>query len=79
MKPTGKRVLVDRVEDTGVKGSIIIPEKYRSWPQEGIVGAVGSRVTTIHPGDRVLFGKFAGIETKMGLLIWEDDIMAVLE
>ena len=81
MKPLGRRVLVDQTPNDGTyHGVIHIPDRYRMKAQEGVVTAIGPDVTTLHVGDHVLFGKFASIDVKQhGLLLWEQDIMAVFE
>ena len=83
MKVMGKRVLLKRPEITEKIGSIIVPERHRHRPQEAEVIAVGDLVTDIGVGMRVLVGKFAGTEITMGggtyTLVWEDDVMGVLD
>jgi chaperonin GroES len=72
-------------------GSIIIPDSAKEKPHQGEVIAVGKgrRLSTgecgaidVKPGDRVLFGKYSGSETKAGedeyLVLREDEILAVL-
>lgn len=79
----GNRVLI-RQETAGERyKSIIIPEKYRQIPQEGVVVAVGPLVTTLSTGDRVLYGRYAGLPVTLDdrayVLLWERDVLAVLE
>ncbi|MCD6508143.1 co-chaperone GroES [Candidatus Poribacteria bacterium] len=90
IKPLYDRILVKRVEEEEEKvGNIIIPDTAKEKPQEGVVIAVGEgkvlengdRVTpTVSPGDRVLFGKYAGTEIKYEgeeyLIMREEDILA---
>jgi chaperonin GroES len=74
------------------KGGIIIPDSAKEKPQQAEVKAVGSgkllesgeRVPPdVKPGDRILFGKYSGAETKIDgeecLILREDEILAVLE
>ncbi|MBM4287310.1 MAG: co-chaperone GroES [Deltaproteobacteria bacterium] len=91
--PLNDRVLVKRTEELQVtKGGIFIPDTAKEKPIEGKVIAVGSgkltdngeRVAlTVKPGDRILFGKYAGTEIKVEgeehLMMREDDILAILE
>ncbi|AEB09754.1 co-chaperone GroES [Desulfobacca acetoxidans] len=91
--PLNDRVLVKRTEELQVtKGGIYIPDTAKEKPIEGRIIAVGSgkiadngeRVPlTVKPGDRVLFGKYAGTEIKVEgeehLMMREDDILAILE
>ncbi|MBQ9243778.1 MAG: co-chaperone GroES [Proteobacteria bacterium] len=87
------RVLVKRVEsETRSAGGIIIPDTAKEKPLEGIVIAVGEGKrledgTLIAPevkaGDRVLFGKYAGTEIKVGtedhMILKESDILGILD
>lgn len=77
----GARVLVRRELPAETHGLIVIPERSRQTPQEGVVVAVGPDVTTLSTGDRVLFGRYAGIPTmvdnRLYTLLWERDVLAV--
>ncbi len=91
--PLNDRVLVKRIEELPMtKGGIYIPDTAKEKPIEGRVVAVGSgKLTdngqriplTVKPGDRVLFGKYAGTEIKIEgeehLMMREDDILAIVE
>jgi chaperonin GroES len=92
VRPLHDRLLVRRVEEeTKSKGGIIIPDTAKEKPQEGVVIAVGGGrqepgktiPVDIKPGDRILFGKYAGTEIKLDgkdhLILREDDILGVLE
>jgi len=85
-------VIVRRIEEEQkTSGGIIIPDTAKEKPQEGEVISVGSgrreddRVLPLEvkPGDRVLFGKYAGTEIKIDaeehLILREDDILGVIE
>jgi chaperonin GroES len=74
------------------KGGLIIPDTAKEKPMEGKIIAVGKgkvdeegklRPLDVHPGDRVLFGKYSGTEIQLEgdehLIIREDDVLAVLE
>jgi chaperonin GroES len=74
------------------KGGIIIPDSAKEKPQQAEVKAVGSgkllengerMAPDVKPGDRILFGKYSGAETKIDgeecLILREDEILAVLE
>ena len=89
LDPLGDRILVKRME--AKDGLIVIPEKHREKPQEGVVIAVGTgRFTldgTLIPhqckvGDRVMFGKYTGVEITIldetVLVLREDDILGIL-
>jgi chaperonin GroES len=93
IRPLQDRVIVKRVEEEEkTKGGIIIPDTAKEKPMEGKVIAVGKGKLQedgkIHPvdvkaGDRVLFGKYAGTEVKIGeeehLIMREEDILGVIE
>lgn len=90
--PLGSRVLIRRVAaDAKSAGGILIPDNTKEKPQEGEIVAVGSGEfesgafvpTVTKPGDRVLFGKWAGLEVKIDgenlLIMKESDVLGVLE
>jgi chaperonin GroES len=84
---------VKRVEEKEVvKGGIIIPDTAKEKPMEGEVIAVGDgkilddgkRVALdVKPGNRVLFGKYAGTEIKIEdrdyVIMREEEILAIIE
>ncbi|TDI14112.1 MAG: co-chaperone GroES [Acidobacteria bacterium] len=92
VKPLGDRVLIKRVEpEETKKGGIIIPDTAKEKPMEGKVMAVGAgkydengkRIAMdVKKGDRVLIGKYAGTEFKLGdddhVIVREDEILGVL-
>jgi len=93
IKPLQDRVIVKRLEEEEkTKGGIIIPDTAKEKPQEGKVVAVGKGKVTedgklipldVKVGDKILFGKYAGTEIKIGgeehLIMREDDILGVIE
>jgi chaperonin GroES len=88
IRPLSDRILVKRSKEQEVsKGGIIIPDNAKEKPVEGTVIAVGSgkdgRAVDVSVGDRVLFGKYAGSEVKIGgephLILREDDVLGVVE
>lgn len=93
IKPLGDRVLVKRLEEEEVvKGGIIVPDTAKEKPQRGEVIAVGPGARNdrgeivpmnVKKGDKVLFGKYAGSEVKIGdedyLIMREDDILGTIE
>lgn len=92
IRPLQDRVLVKRVEEEKrTKGGIIIPDTAKEKPQEGEIVSVGPGKTldngtvvkpTVKKGDRVLFGKYAGTEVRVGddehLIMREDDILGII-
>ena len=93
IRPLGERVLVKRIEEEETRrGGIIIPDTAKEKPQQGEVIAVGPgrwddsgkrRAPEVKEGDRILFGKYAGNEVKVGddefLIMREDDILGVVD
>jgi chaperonin GroES len=92
IRPLGERVLVKRLEEEEQRrGGIIIPDTAKEKPQQGEVIAVGPgrwdegkrRAPEVKVGDRILFGKYAGNEVKVGddeyLIMREDDILGIIE
>ena len=93
LRPLHDRILVVRLDEgEQMRGGILIPDSAKEKPQQAEVKAVGSgklldsgeRVPPdVKPGDRILFGKYSGSETKIDgeecLILREDEILAVLE
>jgi chaperonin GroES len=92
IRPLHDRVIVKRLEEEEKsKGGIIIPDTAKEKPQEGRVIAVGSGKhedgkvipLDLKVGDKILFGKYAGTEIKIGgeehLILREDDVLGVIE
>lgn len=93
LRPLHDRVIVKRTEEERTSpGGIVIPDTAAEKPIRGEIIAAGNgklldsgelRPLDVKPGDRVLFGKYAGTEVKVDgqdlLVMREDDIMAVIE
>jgi chaperonin GroES len=92
LRPLHDHVLVKRLEsETGMIGSLYIPDSAKEQAYEAEVIAIGAgtqlkdgrRVAMdVKVGDKILFGKYAGSETKVGseeyLILRESEILAVL-
>ncbi|MFT5487550.1 MAG: chaperonin GroES [Paracoccaceae bacterium] len=92
-RPLHDRVLLRRVEEENLtSGGIIIPDSAQEKPMEGEILAIGpgavdekgARIPLdVKVGDRVLFGKWSGTETKIDgeelLIMKEADIMGIIE
>ncbi len=91
MKPLGDRVLIRFVEAEEKVGGIIIPDTVKEKPQQGIVEAVGDgkvgddgkrQSMDVKPGDKVLFGRWAGTEVRLGdkeyMVLHQTEILAIL-
>ncbi|MBO0721920.1 MAG: co-chaperone GroES [Blastocatellia bacterium] len=93
IRPINDRIIVQRIEEQEqMRGGLYIPDTAKEKPQEGKVIAVGNgkllengtrTPIDIKPGDRVLFGKYAGTEVKLDgeeyLILREDDVLGVIE
>lgn len=93
LRPLHDRVVIKRLEEERTSpGGIVIPDTAAEKPIRGEIVAVGNgkqldngeiRPLDVTIGDKVLFGKFAGTEVKIGdeelLVMREDDVMAVIE
>ncbi len=92
IRPLYDRIVVKRIdEQEATHSGIVIPDSAKEKPQEGEVLAVGhgkrledGRLVAldVKVGDRVLFGKYSGNETKLDgteyIIIREDDVLGVL-
>jgi chaperonin GroES len=93
IRPLYDRIVVKRIEEKESKhNGIFIPDSAKEKPQEGEVIAVGHGkrlengtlvAVDLKVGDRVLFAKYSGSDTKVGdteyLIMREDDILGVLD
>jgi chaperonin GroES len=92
-RPLHDRVLIRRVEpEAKTTGGIFIPDTAQEKPMEGDVVAVGPGARDedgkvhpldVKPGDRVLFGKWAGTEVKIDgeelMIMKESDVMGIVD
>ena len=92
IRPLYDRIVVKRIEEQETqRNGIIIPDSAKEKPQEGEVMAVGHgkmleggtlAALDVKVGDRVLFGKYSGTETKLVgteyLIMREDDVLCIL-
>jgi len=92
IRPLQDRVLVRRAkEETKSAGGIILTGSAQEKPSQGEIVVVGNgkkldngstQPMDVKAGDKVLFGKFAGSEVKVGdedlLMMTESDIMGII-
>ncbi len=90
LEPLEDRVALERVPEQTGAGRLYIPETAREKPQEFIVAEVGPGrfqdgklvPMTVEPGDRVLLGKYSGVEVTIGkvafTIVRESEILGVL-
>lgn len=86
-KPLSDRVLIEPIEaETKTASGIIIPDTAKEKPQEGTVVAVGAgkkdEPMTVKVGDKVLYGKYSGLELKLEgkdfLIVREADLLGII-
>lgn len=88
LKPLGNRIVVEPInEEEATKSGIILPDTIdKEKKAEGKVIAIGDGDKIVKlglkDGDKVLFGKYAGEEVKLGdveyKILSEDDVLAVV-
>ncbi|HWQ56800.1 MAG TPA: co-chaperone GroES [Bryobacteraceae bacterium] len=93
IRPLYDRIVVKRIEEQETThNGIFIPDSAKEKPQEGEVIAVGHGkrlengelvALDVKVGDRVLFGKYSGTETKVVgteyIVMREDDVLGVFD
>jgi chaperonin GroES len=93
IRPLYDRIVVKRIEEQETtRNGIVIPDSAKEKPQEGEVMAVGHgkrledgrlAALDVKIGDRVLFGKYSGTETKLVgteyIIMREDDVLGILD
>lgn len=83
-KPLGKRVLIERVEETNTTATgIIIPDNAKEKPLSGKVVAVSKEVEGVEEGDKIVFAKYGGTEItlddKKYLVLNIDDVLGIIK
>jgi chaperonin GroES len=92
IRPLYDRIVVKQIEEEGTtRSGLIIPDSAKEKPQQGEVMAVGHgkrledgqlAVLDVKVGDRILFGKYSGSETKLDgteyMIMREDDVLGIL-
>lgn len=93
IRPLYDRIIVKRIDPLRQTASgIVIPDTATEKPEQGEVLAVGTgrllqdgsvRPLQLQPGDRVLFGKYAGQTVKLDdqelLVLREEDVLGVID
>ena len=92
-RPLYDRIVVKRIEEQeSTRSGIFIPDSAKEKPQEGEVIAVGHgkmlqsgelMALDVKVGDRVLFAKYSGTETKLigteYIIMREDEVLGIIE
>ena len=93
IRPLYDHIVVKRIEEQeSTRNGIVIPDSAKEKPQEGEVLAVGHGkrmedgllvALDVKVGDRILFGKYSGTETKVVgteyIIMREDDVLGILD
>lgn len=93
LRPLGNHLIVTREDEPAkTKSGLVIPDTAKEKSQRGTVIAVGDGKILksgkkipldVMEGDRVLFGKYAGEDFKLGseeyVILTEDDILAIIK
>lgn len=92
LQPLDDRVMVEPIEEEEKVGSLVIPDTAKEKPMMGTVKAIGFDYELkqgkplkelMKLGDKVLFGKYAGQEIKIGgkkhLIIKREELLAVVK
>jgi chaperonin GroES len=93
LRPLHDRIVVKRTEEQETtRNGIVIPDSAKEKPQQGEVIAVGHGkrledgtlvALDVNAGDRVLFGKYSGSDTKVEgteyIIMREDDVLGILD
>ena len=93
IRPLQDRLVVKRIVETETtRNGIVIPDSAKEKPQQGEVIAIGhgkrledGKVIPLNvkAGDRILFGKYSGSETKVDgteyIIMREDDVLGVFD
>ncbi|HLJ51701.1 MAG TPA: co-chaperone GroES [Bryobacteraceae bacterium] len=93
LRPLHDRIVVRRIEEQETtRHGIVIPDSAKEKPQEGEVMAIGHgkrladgslAALDVKVGDRVLFGKYSGDETKLAgteyIIMRENDVLGILD
>ncbi|HET7044085.1 MAG TPA: co-chaperone GroES [Gaiellaceae bacterium] len=65
LEPLDDFLVVEPLEDSETASGLIVPANEASHVRTGIVAAVGPDVTTVEPGDKVLYPREAGYDVRM--------------
>lgn len=93
LKPLNDRIVVKTVKaEEKTAGGILLPDAAQEKPTEAEVVAVGPGKTLdngkvvaleVKPGDRVVYGRYAGTELKLDgeefVILRQDDLLAIKE
>ena len=79
MKPLGNRLLIEKLEREKEVGGIIIQQEKREDSFKAKVLATGVDVEHCEVGSIILLSKYSGVEVKGGMLVKEDEVLAIIK
>jgi co-chaperonin GroES (HSP10) len=65
LEPLDDHLVVEPLDESELPSGLIVPANEATHVRSGIVAAVGSDVTVLEPGDKVLFSRDAGYEVRL--------------
>jgi co-chaperonin GroES (HSP10) len=65
IEPLDDYIVIQPLEDSETASGLIVPINEASQCATGIVAAVGPEVTSVEPGDKVLYPRAAGFEVRL--------------
>src|SRR5579859_2260748 len=65
IEPLDDYVVIQPLEDSETASGLIVPINEASQCATGIVAAVGPEITSVEPGDKVLYPRAAGFEVRL--------------
>ena len=65
LEPLDDYIVLEPLDESELPSGLIVPANEATQVRTGIVAAVGPDVTTIEPGDKVLFARDAGFEVRL--------------
>jgi co-chaperonin GroES (HSP10) len=65
IEPLDDYIVIQPLEDSETASGLIVPINEASQCATGIVAAVGPEVTSVEPGDKVLYPREAGFEVRL--------------
>ncbi len=65
LEPLDDYLVVEPLEDSETASGLIVPVNEAAQVRTGIVASVGPDVTSVEPGDKVLYPRDAGFEVRL--------------
>jgi co-chaperonin GroES (HSP10) len=65
LDPLDDYLVIEPLDESELPSGLIVPANEATYVRSGIVAAVGPDVTSVEPGDKVLFPRDAGYEVRL--------------